>query len=373
MSYYTFFCPHCGTQLNAPLDWVGQEGDCKSCGRAFVAPPPESEQPPSLTGPAKAPPPLSPAAPGPMVMPPRRRSRRTLMLVAAVVVVAGGIAGWHWGWPRLAALLDPHPVVGVARLMVADNPDLRTSRGKESEDRLQDDLVPDGLEVTGFEGESIYDAHGKLIWERLTAYLGGEAASRIPGLGEPGGRRVPEPGTPLEVVSGGGNVLKVRMADGTEAWVPRAGLCSASEFERRKRTGQVPSSLVCVTAAKEGEKECLLYAGTMAKYDITQTDGPGRPSPRAVLTACNLYGLPTCYADAATKTARLGGLISFFGFQANEITRLAPRQALWFDPEAKGGTFKIGGHEFVGDPTVLYLVTKDDKVVNLPIWTRGMK
>ncbi len=110
--------------------------------------------------------------------------------------------------------------------------------------------------------------------------------------------------------------VRVATADGKKGWVRRCCLCTTQEFQRRKRAGEVPTSMICIGADKD--RGTYLYGG----------DLPIRMGKFAV--------------DAG--------------------------QAFWMDPTARGETFTVGSHHMQGDPSILFLYTKDDRMVNLHIW-----
>ena len=321
MSRYTFSCPHCGIRLQAPLETVGEEGDCKSCGRTFVAPPPPRER--LVAGPAPVEEAAPEARPGPIpiTMPRRRGPRLAPILVAAVVAVAVALAGWRFGWPWLYELLSRRPVVGTLTVaFAAHNRDLSSPRSEE-------------------------------------------------------GVHFVDPGIPLEVLEATPTVLKVRapnppgagppLPSGPEVWLPRGWLCSPREYARRKRAGHLPMQVMCVTSRRGHGTDFVFYGGIFQGEVIASHPG-GDPAggtgatPRRSKVIYVVLQIPDEQPSSAAIESRV-------------ISQIAPGQGLWFDPAAKGKRFKIGGHEFVGDPTVLYFVTKEDKVVKLPIWARDME
>ena len=116
----------------------------------------------------------------------------------------------------------------------------------------------------------------------------------------------------LEVRSEG---IKVSIGDGKERWMQRFDLCRESELKKRQADGHVPVSTVCI-ASKGGK---LVTRGGV----FVMTEGGAAP---------------------------------------------APGRAIWCDQtvEPKSG-FRVGDSVLAYNPNVQYFLTKEGKLVELPI------
>jgi len=127
-------------------------------------------------------------------------------------------------------------------------------------------------------------------------------------------------GQRLRILAVQGQRLQVRMSDGSEAWAKRRDLCTPTELERRKNSGQVPDSVIS-----------LIYNKTRGRFALS--DGPLKIR--------------------------------------NDTAVIHAGQAYWMDESAENRSFKIASVPCVGDPDVLLLVSGTGRVHRLPIWSHA--
>ncbi|MCX5653231.1 MAG: hypothetical protein NTY65_01050 [Planctomycetota bacterium] len=108
--------------------------------------------------------------------------------------------------------------------------------------------------------------------------------------------------------------VEVTTPTGERGWVRRHAICDAAELARRQANDEVPRHVVCVGRDGNG---IFVYGGSLSIAN-------NRP------------------------TANAG-------------------DAFWLDPSMKGKEFGIVGHQLEGDPAVLFLLTKDEKLARLPL------
>lgn len=121
-------------------------------------------------------------------------------------------------------------------------------------------------------------------------------------------------GTRLTILAEKDHRFEVQSSDGAKGWLPRWGICSLEELERRQRENQVPEQV----------GEIVHDAGQLflrGKFRIRD----GNPS-----------------------------------FEKG--------QAFWLGPTMVGQTFKFNHRQVTGDPSVLYFPGPGAEVLRLPVW-----
>jgi hypothetical protein len=116
--------------------------------------------------------------------------------------------------------------------------------------------------------------------------------------------------------------VRVSTAKGKKGWVRRCCLCTAPEFDRRKKAGEIPNDPLCIALEIKGRD------GNVVAYD---------------------------------------GIMHI----RNNETVLDVGQAIWTDQTTKAKTFNLRSYRLVGDPDVLFLLQGEGRVKKMQIWRKA--